>query len=51
MESGGVEDARINIVDDTYAITYSAYHAQTQNRVQVALATTGTGASPATARC
>lgn len=40
MESGGVEDARINIIDGIYAITYSAYHAQLKNRVQVALATT-----------
>lgn len=40
MESGGVEDARVNPVDGTYAITYSAYHARLRNRVQVALATT-----------
>ena len=40
MESGGVEDARINVVEDTYAITYSAYHAHVKNRVRVALATT-----------
>ncbi len=40
MESGGVEDARINNVEGTYAITYSAYHAQVKNRVRVALATT-----------
>jgi predicted GH43/DUF377 family glycosyl hydrolase len=40
MESGGVEDARINVVEGTYAITYSAYHAHVKNRVQVALATT-----------
>ena len=40
MESGGVEDARVNPVDGTFAITYSAYHAQVRNRVRVALATT-----------
>ncbi len=40
MESGGVEDARINPVDGTFVITYSAYHAQVKNRVRVGLATT-----------
>jgi predicted GH43/DUF377 family glycosyl hydrolase len=40
MESGGVEDARINPVDGTFAITYSAYDARISNRVRVALATT-----------
>jgi predicted GH43/DUF377 family glycosyl hydrolase len=43
MESGGVEDARINPVDGVdggYAITYSAYDARVPNRVRVALATT-----------
>jgi predicted GH43/DUF377 family glycosyl hydrolase len=40
MESGGVEDPRINPVDATYAITYSAYAAQVRNRVRVALAVT-----------
>jgi predicted GH43/DUF377 family glycosyl hydrolase len=40
MESGGVEDARINPVDGTLAITYSAYHALVKDRVRVALATT-----------
>ena len=40
MESGGVEDARINPVDGTFAVTYSAYHARVKNRVRVALATT-----------
>jgi predicted GH43/DUF377 family glycosyl hydrolase len=40
MESGGVEDARINAVDGTFAVTYSAYHGQVPNRVRVALATT-----------
>jgi predicted GH43/DUF377 family glycosyl hydrolase len=39
-ESGGVEDARINPVDDTFAITYSAYHAEVRNRVRVSLAVT-----------
>jgi len=40
MESGGIEDARINAVDGTFAVTYSAYHRQVPNRVRVALATT-----------
>ncbi len=40
MESGGVEDARINVVEGSYLITYSAYHARLKNRVRVALATT-----------
>jgi predicted GH43/DUF377 family glycosyl hydrolase len=40
IEAGGVEDPRINPVDGTYAITYSAYDAQVQNRVRVSLATT-----------
>jgi len=40
MESGGVEDPRINIVDSTLAVTYSAYHARVKNRVRVGLATT-----------
>jgi predicted GH43/DUF377 family glycosyl hydrolase len=40
MESGGVEDARLNPVDGTIAVTYSAYHASEKNRVRVALATT-----------
>lgn len=40
MESGGVEDARVNAIDRTFAITYSAYHASLKNRVRVALATT-----------
>jgi predicted GH43/DUF377 family glycosyl hydrolase len=39
-ESGGVEDARINPVEGTYAITYSAYHADVPNRVRVSLAVT-----------
>jgi predicted GH43/DUF377 family glycosyl hydrolase len=41
MESGGVEDARINPVDGGgFAITYSAYDARVPNQVRVALATT-----------
>jgi len=40
IESGGVEDARINPVDDTFAVTYSAYHAEIRNRVRVSLALT-----------
>jgi predicted GH43/DUF377 family glycosyl hydrolase len=40
MESGGVEDPRINPVDATFAITYSGYAAQARNRVRVGLATT-----------
>ena len=34
MESGGVEDARLNPIDGTIAVTYSAYHARVRNRVQ-----------------
>ncbi|MFD0583034.1 glycoside hydrolase family 130 protein [Dactylosporangium darangshiense] len=40
IESGGVEDARINPVGDTFAVTYSAYHAGIRNRVRVSLALT-----------
>jgi len=40
MESGGVEDPRINPVDADFAITYSAYAAHEHNRVRVALALT-----------
>ena len=40
VESGGVEDPRINVVDGTYAVTYSAYDAEERNRVRVSLATT-----------
>ena len=40
IESGGVEDPRINPIDGTYAITYSGYDARVRNRVRVALATT-----------
>jgi predicted GH43/DUF377 family glycosyl hydrolase len=39
-ESGGVEDARINPVEGTFAVTYSAYHAEVRNRVRVSLAVT-----------
>lgn len=40
LESGGVEDARINPIDGTYAVTYSAYRSQVPDSVQVFLATT-----------
>jgi predicted GH43/DUF377 family glycosyl hydrolase len=40
MEAGGVEDPRINPVDDTYAITYSGYAAGVSDRVRVLLALT-----------
>lgn len=40
IESGGVEDARVNVVEETLAVTYSGYSAQVRNRVRVALATT-----------
>ncbi|MDQ2848995.1 MAG: glycosidase [Actinomycetota bacterium] len=40
MESGGVEDARVNPVDGTFAVAYSAYHGQIAHSVQVCLATT-----------
>jgi predicted GH43/DUF377 family glycosyl hydrolase len=40
MESGGVEDARLNPVDGTIAVTYSAYQARVKNQVRVGLATT-----------
>jgi predicted GH43/DUF377 family glycosyl hydrolase len=39
-EAGGVEDARITKMGDTYAITYSAYHGSIMDRVRVSLATT-----------
>ncbi|MBE9491261.1 MAG: hypothetical protein IMY70_00125, partial [Bacteroidetes bacterium] len=39
-ESGGVEDPRITQIDDTYYITYSAYHGYEKDRVRVSLATT-----------
>jgi predicted GH43/DUF377 family glycosyl hydrolase len=40
VESGGVEDPRINVVDGEYVITYSAYDAERSGRVRVSLATT-----------
>ena len=39
-ERGGVEDPRISKIDDTYYITYSAYHASIAHRVRVSLAIT-----------
>jgi predicted GH43/DUF377 family glycosyl hydrolase len=45
IESGGVEDPRINVVDDTFAITYSGYDAEVRNQVRVCLATTDDFAS------
>jgi predicted GH43/DUF377 family glycosyl hydrolase len=39
-EEGGVEDPRITKIDDTYFITYSAYHGLIKDRVRVSLATT-----------
>jgi predicted GH43/DUF377 family glycosyl hydrolase len=39
-ESGGVEDPRITNVNDTYYITYSAYHGTIKDRVRVSLAST-----------
>ena len=39
-EGGGVEDPRITKIDDTYYITYSAYHPSIRNRVRVSLAVT-----------
>lgn len=41
MEAGGVEDPRVHLIDGTFAVTYSAYHARERNRVRVALATSG----------
>lgn len=40
IESGGVEDPRINPVDGTFAITYSGYDSTVKNRVRVCLAVT-----------
>ncbi|GLW30989.1 glycoside hydrolase family 130 protein [Actinoplanes regularis] len=40
LESGGVEDPRINVVDGEYVITYSGYDAQIRNQVRVCLAVT-----------
>jgi predicted GH43/DUF377 family glycosyl hydrolase len=39
-EAGGVEDPRINPIDNTFAITYSGYAAHSRNRVRVLLAVT-----------
>jgi len=39
-EAGGVEDPRISKIDETYLITYSAYHGLIKDRVRVSLATT-----------
>lgn len=39
-EAGGVEDPRITQIDDSYYITYSAYHSKIQNKVRVSLAAT-----------
>lgn len=39
-EAGGVEDARITLINDSYFITYSAYHAKVKDRVRVSLAVT-----------
>ena len=39
-ELGGVEDPRITKIEDTYYITYSAYHPTIAHRVRVSLATT-----------
>lgn len=39
-EQGGLEDARITKIDDTYLITYSAYHASIAHRVRVSLIST-----------
>jgi predicted GH43/DUF377 family glycosyl hydrolase len=40
MEAGGVEDPRINPVNGTFAVTYSAYDAEVKDRVRVCLALT-----------
>jgi predicted GH43/DUF377 family glycosyl hydrolase len=40
MEAGGVEDARLNPIDETIAVTYNAYHGEVKGRVRVAVATT-----------
>jgi len=39
-EQGGLEDPRITKIEDTYYITYSAYHSTIAHRVRVSLATT-----------
>ncbi len=39
-EQGGIEDPRITRINDTYYITYSAYHPTIAHRVRVSLAAT-----------
>jgi len=39
-EAGGVEDPRISKIDNTYFITYSAYHGLEKDKVRVSLITT-----------
>ncbi|RLD63903.1 MAG: glycosidase [Bacteroidetes bacterium] len=39
-EKGGVEDPRITKIDDTYFITYSAYHGTIKDRVRISMVTT-----------
>jgi predicted GH43/DUF377 family glycosyl hydrolase len=39
-EAGGIEDPRISKIDNTWFITYSAYHGLIKDRVRVSLATT-----------
>ncbi|KAA3597219.1 MAG: glycosidase [Candidatus Scalindua sp. AMX11] len=39
-EAGGVEDPRISKIDNTYLITYSAYHGTIKNQVRVSLVST-----------
>ncbi len=39
-EQGGLEDARISKIGNTYLITYSAYHASIAHRVRVSLIST-----------
>ncbi|MCD6112086.1 MAG: hypothetical protein J7J86_02340 [Bacteroidales bacterium] len=39
-EKGGVEDPRITKINDTYFITYSAYHGTIKDRVRISMATT-----------
>lgn len=39
-EAGGVEDPRVTQIDDSFYITYSAYHGKIQNKVRVSLAVT-----------
>ena len=39
-EAGGVEDPRITKINDSYFITYSAYHGKIKNQVRVSLAVT-----------